>query len=129
MAAPFEEIRSAMDRFAAAWKSNDSARVASFFTDDGTLINPFGQRADGRAAVAAMYAEYFGGMLKGTSTSIALASVHPVEAQHAFVDSEQTIHGPDGQVVLVAHTAALMRRDADTWRIVDARPYVFAARP
>jgi uncharacterized protein (TIGR02246 family) len=45
--------------FAESWKTNDGAAVASFFIEAGSLIHPFGQRADGRTAIAAMYSEYF----------------------------------------------------------------------
>jgi uncharacterized protein (TIGR02246 family) len=126
MSAHFAQIKSTMERLAAAWKTNDGAAVAGFFVDDGTLINPFGQRADGRAAVASMYADYFAGMLRGTSTVINLTTVRPVGADHAFVDGDQTIHGPDGSVVLVAHLAALFRREGDRWQFVDSRPYAIA---
>ena len=37
--------------FADGWKANDGAAVASFFVEDGALINPFGQRADGKFAL------------------------------------------------------------------------------
>jgi hypothetical protein len=52
-----------------------------------------------------------------------------VGAGDAFADCEQTITGADGQVVLVVHLAALLRRDGDSWRFVDARPYTFAEMP
>jgi uncharacterized protein (TIGR02246 family) len=129
MSAHLDQIKSALDEFSAAWKTNDGATVAGCFVEDGTLINPFGQRADGRAAVAAMYSEYFAGMLAGTSTTIDLASVRPVGDDHAFADGEQTIHGPDGSALLVLHIAALLRRDGDDWRFVDSRPYTFATVP
>ena len=109
-----------------AWKTNDGPAVGGFFVEDGSLINPFGQRADGRAAISAMYAEYFGGMLSGTSTTFTLANVRGIENNHAFADGEQTISAPDGTVVLVVHLAALLRRDGDSWRLVDGRPYTFA---
>ena len=115
--------------FADAWKTNEGAALGSFFVEDGALINPFGQRADGRAAIGAMYAEYFGGMLRGTSTSFKLESVRAVEADHAFADGEQTILGADGEVVLVAHLAALLRREGDNWCFVESRPYTFPAVP
>lgn len=129
MSAHVDEITSSLDSFAAAWQTNDGAAVAGFFVEDGALVNPFGQRADGRTAVAAMYSEYFGGMLRGTSTTFDFASVRPVEDDHAFVDAEQTIHAPDGAVVLVVHLAALLRRDGEVWRFVDSRPYTFATLP
>ena len=129
MSAEFEQIKPALDGFCAAWKANDGTTVAGFFVDDGALINPFGQRADGRAAVAAMYSEYFGGMLAGTSTTFDLATVRAVGDDHAFVDGEQTISAPDGSIVLVVHVAALLRRDGDGWLFVDSRPYTFATIP
>lgn len=122
-------IESAYDRFATAWNSNDGAAVAGCFARDGALINPFGERADGRDAIAAMYTRYFGGMLRGSSTTFRLDAVRPVGDDHAFADGQQTIHGPGGQVVLVIHIAALLRRDGDDWHILDGRPYTFAAPP
>src|SRR5215211_4515957 len=105
MSAHEDELRSTFDRFCAAWKTNDGAAIGDFFVEDGSLINPFGDRADGRTAVAAMYTEYFGGMLRGTSTTVNLTSVRAVEPDHAFADADQTITAPDGSVVLVAHLA------------------------
>jgi uncharacterized protein (TIGR02246 family) len=124
-----EQIKQAYDRFAANWKTNDGAAVATDFVEDGSLINPFGQAARGRPALAAMYAEYFAGMLRGTTTTCKIAEIRVVEGNHAFVDAEQTIHGPDGGVVLVVHLAALLRHERDGWRFVDSRPYTFASRP
>ena len=121
-----DQIKASLDRSCEAWQSNDGAAVAGFFVEDGSLINPFGQRADGRAAVAAMYAEYFGGMLRGTSTTLDVGRVRPVGEDHAFVDAEQAITGPNGAVVLAVHLAALLRREGDTWRFVDSRPYAVA---
>jgi uncharacterized protein (TIGR02246 family) len=123
-----DQIESMYDRLDTAWKSNDGAAVARFFTDDGSLVNPFGERADGRGAIAAMYTDYFRGMLRGTSTTVRLAKVRAVGDTHAFADAEQTITGADGKVVLVVHLAALLRRDSDGWRIVDGRPYAYAPR-
>jgi uncharacterized protein (TIGR02246 family) len=115
--------------FVDTWKTNDGAGVASLFTDDGALINPFGQRADGRAAIDAMYSEYFAGMLAGTTTTFDLESVRAVETNHAFADGVQTIYGAGGDVILVAHLAALLRRDSDDWRFVDSRPYTIPTIP
>lgn len=129
MSAHLDQLNSTFDRFSAAWRTNDGAAVANLFAEDGALINPFGQRADGRTAIAAMYSDYFGGMLRGTSTTFNLASVRAVENNHAFADGEQTVSAPDGTIVLVVHLAALLRRDGDGWRFVDARPYTFAAVP
>ncbi len=123
------QARSALDRFCAAWNSNDGASVGGCFTEDGSLVNPFGQRADGRASVTAMYTSYFTGMLRGTSTVFQLASARAVGDDHLFVDGVQTVKGADGQLVLVLHLAALLRREGDGWRFVDSRPYSYATPP
>jgi uncharacterized protein (TIGR02246 family) len=117
------------DKLAAAWSANDGAAFAAFFTEDGSLINPFGERADGRAALTAMYSEYFGGMLKGTTTSISLAHLRPIEPGHALADAEQTIYAPNGDVLLALHVVNLLRQDGGDWRLVDSRPYAFPPPP
>ena len=128
MSVHFDEVKASMDRICAAWKTNDGSALANFFTDDGALISPFGERADGRAAISALYDQYCGNMLRGTSTTFDLLNVRTVGNDHAFVDGRQTIHAPDGAVVLVVHLAALLRRDGDGWRLVDSRPYTYATR-
>ena len=79
-----DQLKSTFESFSDAWRTNDGAAVASFFAEDGAIISPFGQRAEGRTAIAAMYSEHFGGMLRGTSTTFSLSSVRPVEGNHAL---------------------------------------------
>ncbi len=129
MASHAKQVASTFADLTAAWATNDADAIAGLFTEDGSLINPFGDRADGRAAVAAMYGAYFDGMLRGTTTRFTLSAVRPVGDEHAFADGEQTIMGPDGTVVLAVHLASLLRREGDSWSMVDSRPYVFAKRP
>jgi uncharacterized protein (TIGR02246 family) len=112
-----------------AWKRNDGGAIAETFVADGTLINPFGERADGREAIASMYTDYFGGMLQGTTTTVKVESVRAVDAENLFVDAEQTILGPGGDVVLVVHLATLLRNQGGRCASVEARPYAFAAPP
>lgn len=90
----FDQIKSTLDRFCVAWKTNDGATVACFFVEDGSLINPFGERADGRAAVVAMYSEFFGGMLRGLSTAeklirpaVAMVFLWPASTKRSSIGS------------------------------------------
>jgi uncharacterized protein (TIGR02246 family) len=129
MAADRASIQAFLDESGQVWKTNDGGAFADLFTEDGSLINPFGERVDGRGAVAAMYSEYFKGMLSGTSAATTVQSARAVGDAHAFVDCDQTITGADGQVVLAVHLTALLRRDGDGWRFVDARPYTFPEIP
>jgi uncharacterized protein (TIGR02246 family) len=117
------------EKLARAWGDNDGTRFAGYFADEGSLINPFGKRADGRAALASMYGDYFAGMLRGTTTTIALTHVRPVGSDHAFADADQTIHGEDGEVLMALHLVNLLRRQGEEWRLVDSRPYAFQTAP
>src|SRR3954453_1537527 len=92
MSAQHDQVKAMLEGFAEVWKMNDGAAVAGYFTEDGSLINPFGERADGRDAIESMYSQYFGGLLGGTSTEVELTSVRPVGDDHAFADSTQTIY-------------------------------------
>ena len=129
MTAAEESVAAFYAKVAASWGDNDGAAFADFFTKDGSLINPFGERADGRDALRAMYSEYFAGMLKGTTTSVRLTHLRPVEPGHALADSEQTVYAPNGEVVLALHVVNLLRREDDDWRLVDSRPYAFSPPP
>jgi uncharacterized protein (TIGR02246 family) len=116
-------------KLAGTWKTNDGAAFAGLFTEDGSLINPFGERADGQAALTAMYTEYFGGMLHGSTTSITLTTLRAIEDDHAFVDADQLIYSATGDVILALHVVNLLKRQDGEWRLVDSRPYAFPPPP
>jgi hypothetical protein len=73
--------------------------------------------------------EYFKGMLSGTSTTTTVQTVRAVGDDHAFADCDQSITDDHGEVVLAVHLAALLGRDGDSWRFVDARPFTFSEIP
>jgi hypothetical protein len=79
--------------------------------------------------LTAMYTGYFSGMLQGTTTSINLSRLRPIEGEHAFADADQIIYAANGDVLLALHVVNLLRRDGDDWRLVDSRPYSFPPPP
>jgi hypothetical protein len=68
-------------------------------------------------------------MLHGSATTVTLTTVRPIGDDHAFVDAEQAITGADEGVILAVQLAALLRREGDTWHIVDSRPAAVAPPP
>ena len=124
-----ETVRASLDRFSAVWTAEGGRRLGDHFSGDASLINPFGQRADGREAIAAMYAQFFTGLLAGTSSRIELLTARPIDDLNVFIDATQTISAPDGTPVLVVHLAGLMTAAEDGWLFVDSRPYMYAAPP
>lgn len=128
-----DQDRASIEQFFASfrdtWKTNDGEALGGLFSQDGSIVNPFGQRADGRAAVGAMYSEYFDSILKGTSTTMQIDHVRTVGSDHALVDAEQVITGAGGEVVMAVRLAALLERRAGGWSFVDSRPYAVAPLP
>ena len=127
MNATTTEATEFLERFARAWADNDGEALGRFFTTDGSLVNPFGQRADGAEAIGAMYSEYFAGLLAGTTTEVADVTSRTVTDGVVFVDAEQMIKGAGGDLLMAIHLAALLVRDEDEWRFADARPYLPAS--
>jgi uncharacterized protein (TIGR02246 family) len=122
---PQDAVQQFFQLFADGWKTNEGTALASLFVEDGALINPFGQRADGRSAIAAMYSEYFEGMLQGTSTTFRLQSVRPVETSHAFADGEQTISASSPPYFAATATAGVSLSPVPT----PSRPFPPEPRP
>jgi uncharacterized protein (TIGR02246 family) len=124
-----EGVAAFLEKLAATWSENDGPAFAEHFVEDGALVNPFGERADGRAALASMYGDYFSGMLQGTTTTISLTALRQIDDDHVFADADQSIHGADGSTLMALHVVNLLRRAGDGWQLVDSRPYAFQQPP
>lgn len=116
-----------LDRFARTWADNDGVTLGRLFTADSSLVNPFGERADGRGAIAEMYSGYFAGLLAGTTTTLTDVRSRRAAPGVLFVDAEQVINDPAGHPLMTVHLSALLIQDGDEWRFADARPFVPAA--
>lgn len=121
--ASLSAIQSDLDLFSRAWATNDGAALGSHYTEDGSLLNPFGELAEGRGAVAGMYSAYFGTLLRGSTTTIRVRQSRPVGQDHALVDADQVVYSPDGGALLTLHLTSLLRHEQGRWRFVDARPF------
>lgn len=121
-------IDAMLGEFTSVW-NNGGRGLGDLFASDASLINPFGKRADGRAAISAMYDHFFGGMLAGTRSQIEVTDTRQVGDQHALIDATQTITAADGTPLLILHLAALLVRSDDGWRFLDSRPYSYATPP
>jgi uncharacterized protein (TIGR02246 family) len=62
------------EMFVRAFNAGDANAVASLYTDDAELIDEYGERIDGRAAIQNFYAALFGER-KGATIEIAVASL------------------------------------------------------
>jgi uncharacterized protein (TIGR02246 family) len=114
--------------YVAAWDRADPQAIAAFFAADGDFINPTGFHAEGRAAIAAFYAQAFAAGYAGSRGGFAPSRVRAVRPDVVVVDGEWSIEGartPDGQPRPREHgvATAVLRRDPDGWRVVALREH------
>jgi uncharacterized protein (TIGR02246 family) len=120
--------------FSAAWNRHDPKAMASFWAEDGDLINPFGRWAKGRAEVEKLFQDEHAGVMAGTSYSTTLSSVRFLTPDVAVTDWDIVVtgmRGPDGSAAppFKPHLALVMVRRGGRWLSLAARPYAFLAPP
>ena len=127
-------IEARSKEFVAAWNAHDFKKMASFWSQDGDLINPFGRVAKGRAEVLKLCQDEQTGVMKGTTYEITKSSVRLIGESFAVADWESSITGlpgSDGQPAppLRHHVTCFLRQMGNQWWIEAARAQVSATAP
>jgi uncharacterized protein (TIGR02246 family) len=109
-----------------AWDRADAPAIASYFAPDGDFTNPTGFHAQGRADIAAFYAQAFAAGYAGSRGGLKLLRTRLVAPGVMVIDGEWSIRGAHtpqggarpGEQGLA--TAVLVRGDG-VWRIAALR--------
>jgi uncharacterized protein (TIGR02246 family) len=130
-AADEQAVKDQVAAFAAAWDKHDAAALASLRTEDGTLINPGGVVAKGRAEITKLLTREHATMFKGTTYKVADVTVQAVSDDVVVADVNATITGiktPDGAAApdYNHHVVWVMVKKDGKWLGAVARPYQFA---
>jgi uncharacterized protein (TIGR02246 family) len=129
-----QAIRQVMAEFVAAWNRHDPTQMASYWAQDGDLINPFGRPAKGRLQVEQLFAEEQGGAMKRSTHQMTVTSARILPGDVAIVDGDCNITGmagPDGKEMPAFNPHLFMvlgKRDGN-WKVLAARPYAFVPQP
>src|SRR5437016_737360 len=94
-----QQIRDRVGEFEAAWNKHDPQGMASVWSAEGDLINPFGRKARGIAEIVKLFQEEHNGPMKSSTFKVTSVSVRYVEPDLALVDADAEINGivnPDG---------------------------------
>jgi uncharacterized protein (TIGR02246 family) len=115
--------------FTEAFNRFDAKAVASFFSDDGTLLTPEGRYGRGRAGVEKVFRDDAQKLLAGSTSTFTVKSARPVGNDCLLLDCDHEARGarlPDGTTgTLMVHLVLLAQRRGESWKWLDARPYVF----
>jgi uncharacterized protein (TIGR02246 family) len=112
--------------YVAAWDKADPSAIAGFFAADGDFINPTGFHAQGRAAIAAFYAQAFAAGYAGSQGGFALKRTRTVAPGVMVVDGDWSIrgaHAPDGGARPDEQGAAtaILVQTGEGWRVAALR--------
>src|SRR5437773_2646733 len=98
-----DAIKKVQDDFSAAWGKPDAAKtMAAMFAEDGDLVNPLGEEADGRAGVEKLFTREQSTVFKGSTLALTLAKVRMIKADVAIGEGSYEVtgaHGPDGKAM------------------------------
>lgn len=126
-------IQAQAQAFAAAWGKHDAHALASFFGEQGTLINPFGRLAAGRGAIEKLFADEQSTFMAGTTFEVSVARVDKISADVTVVLWDVTLHGlkaPDGKPMELKHQVTIVDQHTATgWLVAAARPVVYQTPP
>lgn len=128
------QAQQVFDKLAAGFNAHDGKLAASAWADDGELISPDGQRAQGRAQIAALISSAFDNFLKGVrSNTMTVDSVRRISNDVLWVDGTHTAENatrPDGKIgPMKVHISALLTKRGNTWQILEGRPHVYVPPP
>src|SRR5438477_13051863 len=96
-----DAIRKVQDDFVAAWGKPDAGKnLAAMFAEDGDLVNPIGQEADGRAAVEKLLTNEQTTVFKGSTLTLTPGKPRMVKPDVAICEGSYEVagaHMPDGK--------------------------------
>jgi len=119
-----------------AWNSHDPKAMAAAFADDGDMISPSGQHAQGHADLEkAFTAEQTGkGPLRDSTLEVKEEPIRFLTADIAVSDAEVVVtgaYGPDGAKAgpMNLHVTNVWKKVGEEWWVAASRPYIKMSPP
>jgi uncharacterized protein (TIGR02246 family) len=126
-------LEATMERFYDAFRRFDAKEFASFWAEDGTLLNPIGHYAKGRDEVERVFREDAARVFEGTTRTFAIVGARKVRDDCVLVDVDsevQNFRRPDGtRGPVKMHAVVLAQRTGESWEWLDVRAYGFIPAP
>lgn len=122
------------NEFVAAWNAHDPKKMAAVWTEDGDLINPFGQGAHGRADLEKFFEKEQSTAMKGTTYKLESISVRELDPNVATADWDSVVTGmvdASGKAMppFKHHVFAVYVKKGGHWHTAAARAFVNETPP
>ena len=101
--------------------------MASHYAVDGDIINPTGQRANGREQIEKLFADEHATIFKGTHITFSEGTIHFLTPDVAVFTSNYEIpgaHVPSGEMTLKGIVTSVMVKKKGQWWNSCTRPMV-----
>ncbi len=127
-------IQKTFAKVSEAWSAGSAAGVASFFTEDGSLINPMGMEGKGLAGVKKVIEAELAGPMKGTQQTFDDFSFTWVMSNFALIDCTATVSGMkkadgmDAEPMKVHVYGAIVNRGKG-WKARSIRAFAYLQPP
>lgn len=126
-------LQATLERFNDAFNRRDPKEFAAFWTDDGTVWNPLGRYAEGRAGIERLYREDGMKIYEGATARHTVTAVRKLRDDCVLVDFDNDVENfrrPDGtRGPLKMHVSVLAVRRGNDWQWQDLRAFAFMPRP
>ena len=127
-------IKKMFSTFDAAWAKGDGVGRASIFSSNASVINPFGQVANGMGEITKLFNDEMAGPLKGTMHTATVTSITMLAPTVAMIDCDLKLTGmrnADGKPTadLNMHGVFVATKMDGKWMMTVARPYAFLPMP
>ena len=127
-------IEAVNSEFIAAWNVHDAKKMAAVWAENGDLINPFGQKATGRAGIEKFFEGEQAGPMKGTTYKLESSSIRQLDRETAIADWEGVVTGMmdangQPQPPFRHHVFGVYVKKGGHWQAAAIRAFAFKAIP
>ncbi len=88
-----DAVKARVAEFIGLFNKGDAKAVSAFWTEDGSLVNPVGQKGTGPAGVEKVISGDLATILKGAKMEMQVTQFRPVGKDAAWVELEHTVTG------------------------------------
>jgi uncharacterized protein (TIGR02246 family) len=126
-------LEATLRRFNEAFNRFDAKEFASFWADDGTLLNPLGHYAEGRAGAERLFREDAMRVFEGARSRLTITGARKIRDDCVLLDIDDDVQNfkmPDGtRSPMKMHVVILAQKNGEGWQWLDVRPYAFLRIP
>lgn len=121
-------IKELNEQWVTAWNAHDAKKMAAAWTEDGTLINPFGVKCNSRAEVEKLFEPELSGVMRASTYKIESFVLRRACDDVMVGDWDATITGmldPSGNPLppFSHHGTAVYKNSGGRWLMMAARVF------